>query len=68
MVGVVVGVDDSASPYGHAVGGGDLVHRPAQVVADAAGVEHDYPSRVVKNADRVDPVGDPVQVPRDPPD
>ena len=34
VVGVMVGVDQVGDPVGHAVGGGDLVHRPLQVMAD----------------------------------
>ncbi len=69
VVGVVVGVDQVRDPVGHAVGGGDLIHRQTQVWAEArGGVEHD--DAVVGGQERrvVDAVGDPVQVPLHPPD
>jgi hypothetical protein len=34
MVGVVVGVDEVGHRVAHALGGGDLVHGPLQLVAD----------------------------------
>src|SRR6202035_4568380 len=37
VVSVVVRVDQVSDPVGQAVGGGDLVHRPPDVVADVRG-------------------------------
>ena len=66
VVGVVVGVDEVGHRAGHAVGGGDLVHRPPQVAADGRGrvEQHDA---VLGGQERrlVDAVGDPVEVPVD---
>ena len=69
VVGVVVGVDQVGHRVGHAVGGGDLVDGPPQVGADARRrVEHDYSVAGGQERRVVDAVGDPVQVPLDPPD
>src|SRR5260370_24475089 len=66
VVGVVVGVDQVGHRVGHAVGGGDLVHGPPQVTADAGGrVEHHDAVRGGQEGRLVDAVGDPVQVPLD---
>ncbi len=60
VVGVVVGVDQVGHRAGHAVGGGDLLHRPPQVAADGRGrvEQHDA---VPGGQERrlVDAVGDP---------
>jgi hypothetical protein len=37
VVGVMMRVDKVGDPVAHAVGGGDLVHRALQVVADRRG-------------------------------
>ena len=69
MVGVVVGVDQVGHGVCDAVGGGDLVHGPAQVVADARWcVEQHHAVPGGQEGRVVDAVGDPVQVPFDPPD
>ena len=69
VVGVVVRVDEVRHRVGHAVGGGDLVDGPLQVVADGRGrvEQHDA---VPGGQERrlVGAVGDPVQVPLHPPD
>ena len=52
VVGVVMGVDQVRHLVGHAVGGGDLVDGPLEVVADGRGASNSTtPSRVVRNAD-----------------
>jgi hypothetical protein len=64
--GVVMRVDEVGHRAGHAVGGGDLLHRPPQVVADGwrCVEQHDA---VPGGQERrlVDAVGDPVEVPLD---
>jgi hypothetical protein len=51
MVGVVVGVDEVGDGVGDAVGGGDLVDGPLQVVADGRGASNrTTPSGVVRKA------------------
>jgi len=69
VVGVVMGVDQVGHRAGHAVGGGDLVHRPPQVAADGRGrVEQHDPVAGGQERQLVDAVSDPVQIPLDPPD
>jgi len=64
VVGVVVRVDEVRHLVAHAVGGGDLVHGPLQVVADGRGrvEQHDA---VPGGQERrlVGAVRDPVEVP-----
>jgi hypothetical protein len=69
VVGVVVGVDQVRHSVADAVGGGDLVDRALQVVADGRGrVEQDHAVGGGQEGRVVDAVGDPVQVPLDPSD
>src|ERR1700722_5483098 len=64
VVGVVVGVDQVGHGVGHAVGGGDLVHGPLQVTADARRrVEQHHAVRGGQERRLVDAVGHVVQVP-----
>ena len=66
VVGVVMRVDQAGHRIAHAVGRGDLVHRPPQVVADGRGrVEQHYAVAGGQERRLVDAVGDPVQVPLD---
>ena len=69
MVGVVMGIDQVRHRVGHAVGGGDLVDGPPQVLADRGGrvEQHDA---VWGGQERrlVDAVGHPVQIPLHAPD
>jgi hypothetical protein len=69
VVGVVVGVDEVGDGVADAVGGGDLVDGPLQVVADGRGrvEQHDA---VGGGQERrlVGAVGDPVEVPLHPVD
>ncbi len=69
MVVMVMGVDQVRHPVGHALGGGDLVYRALQVVADGRGrVEQHDAVRGGQERRLVDAVGDPVQVPLYAPD
>jgi hypothetical protein len=69
VVGVVVGVDEVGDGVGDAVGGGDLVDGPLQVVADGrGGVEQDHAVGGGQERRLVGAVGDPVEVPLDPAD
>ena len=69
VVGVMVRVDEVRNRVGHAVGRGDLVHGPADVVADARRrVEHHHAVPGGQERGLVDAVGDVVQVPLHPPD
>ena len=69
VVVVVMGVDQVRHRVGHAIGGGDLVHGPPQVLADRGGSVEQHDA-VWGGQERrlVDAVGDPVQVPLDPAD
>src|SRR5262249_21410970 len=61
--------DQVGHRVGHAVRGGDLVHRPAQVAADGGGRVEQYDTvRSGQERRLVDAVGDVVQVPLDAPD
>jgi hypothetical protein len=52
MVGVVVRVDQVGHRVGHALGCGDLVDGPLQVVADGRGASNSTtPSGVARNAE-----------------
>ena len=66
MVAVVVRVDHMGDLIGQAVGGGDLVHRPPDVVADVRG-RVEYHDAVGSGQERrhVDVVSDRVEVPVD---
>jgi hypothetical protein len=69
VVGVVVGVDQVGDGVADAVGGGDLVDGPLQVVADGRGrVEQDDAVGGGQERRLVGAVGDPVEVPLDPAD
>src|SRR6185437_15950159 len=64
VVGVVVGVDQVGHRVGHPVGGGDLVHGPLQVTADARRrVEQHDAVRCGQERRLIDAVGDVVEVP-----
>src|SRR3984885_10060515 len=66
VVGVVVGVDHVGDPVGQAVGGGDLVDRAPDVVADVRGRVEDHDAvRGGQERGHVDVVGDRVEVPLD---
>ena len=68
VVGMVVGVDQMGHGVADALGGGDLVDSPAQVVADAGRcVEQDDAVACRQERRLVHPVGDPEQVPFDAP-
>jgi hypothetical protein len=69
VVVVVMGVDQVRHPVADAVGGGDLVDGPLQVVADGrGGVEQDHAVGGGQEGRLVGAVGDPVEVPLDPAD
>ena len=69
VVGVVVRVDEVGDLVAHAVGGGDLVDGPLDVVADGGRrVEQDDAVRGGQERRLVGAVGDPVEVPLDAPD
>ena len=66
VVGVVVRVDEMTHLVAHAVGGGDLVHRPLDVVPDGGRrVEQDDAVSGRQEGRLVGAVGDPVEVPLD---
>ena len=66
VVGVVVGVNQVGDGVAQALGGGNLVDCPLQVVADGRGrVEQHHAVRGGQERRVVDAVGDPVQVPLD---
>ena len=67
VVGVVVRVDEVGDLVGHAVGGGDLVDGPLDVVADGGrGVEQDHAVGGGQERRLVGAVGHPVEVSLDP--
>ena len=69
VVGVVVRVDEVGDLVAHAVGGGDLVDGPLDVVADGGrGVEQDHAVGGGQERRLVGAVGHPVEVPLDPSD
>jgi hypothetical protein len=69
VIGVVMRVDEVRDPIAGAVGGGDLIDRPLDVVAETGGrVEQDDALGGGQERGLVGPVGDPVEVPVDSPD
>ncbi len=69
VVGVVVGVNEVRDLIRHAVGRGDLIDGPLDIVADGRRrVEHDDTVRGRQERGLVGAVGDPVEVALDPPD
>ena len=69
MIGVVMGIDEMRHLVADAVGGGDLIHGPLDVVTDGGRrVEQDDAVACRQERALVGPVRDPVEVPLDSPD
>jgi hypothetical protein len=69
VVRVMVGVDEVGDLVAHAVGFRDLVDRSLEVVPDARrGIEQDDAVLRRQEGGLIDAIGDPMEVPLDPPD
>jgi hypothetical protein len=69
VIGVVMRIDEVCHLVGDAVGGGDLIYRPLDVVTDGGRrVEENDAVAGCQERRLVGPVRDPIEIPHDPPD